>query len=175
MTSLTIDDVMEVTSAGGKASLSFTVVGDPPVQERAKMAHKGPYVAHMYDPSKGEKRAFATKAREAMAAMGVPTVVTTGRYYFKDYTEVALEAVFFLPRPLNHYTGKGERKRVRDDAVDYPQRKDVDNLLKFVMDALQGILYSNDNCLTKVTIIKRFPCAGEAVGMALCFSGTSTE
>ena len=38
----------------------------------------------------------------------------------------------------------------------YPSTKDVDNMIKFVMDALHGIVYANDNIVVGINATKKF-------------------
>jgi Holliday junction resolvase RusA-like endonuclease len=173
MTSLSIEDVLIINEGQEKTTLSFFVVGDPPVQERTKMNYKGRFKAHMYDPSSSEKLAFGRAVVGALGDMGevLGTTRTGNYYYFQDSTSIALDAKFVLSRPLSHFKGNGLSQRLRDDVVDYPERKDIDNLLKFLMDSVQFILYKDDNAVTKVTMEKQFACPGEPVGMQVSFSG----
>ena len=175
MTSIVVEDVL-ISHGHGESTVSFSIVGDPPVQERAKMRYRGLFHPYIYDPSSGEKAAFGRNMAESMSAMGevIGAAGTgNGNYYFQERTSVKLITTMLLPRPLNQFVvAKGaNKKRVRDDAIGYPERKDVDNMLKFVMDALEGYFYKNDSCITKATIEKRFVADGEAVGMDLSFSG----
>jgi Holliday junction resolvase RusA-like endonuclease len=38
----------------------------------------------------------------------------------------------------------------------YPSSKDIDNMIKFIMDALHGITYANDICVVRLTATKAF-------------------
>ena len=56
----TLENFMEVNSTSGR-SISFTITGDPPTQERTKMAFsRAPPTSHMrphmYDPSSSKKQ-----------------------------------------------------------------------------------------------------------------------
>jgi Holliday junction resolvase RusA-like endonuclease len=43
-----------------------------------------------------------------------------------------------------------------DDVIEPTKRPDLDNLLKIVMDALEGRVYKNDSQVTRVTLIKGY-------------------
>jgi Holliday junction resolvase RusA-like endonuclease len=39
----------------------------------------------------------------------------------------------------------------------YPDKKDTNNMLKYFMDALTGVVYANDNCIVNVRASKAYP------------------
>ena len=116
---LSVEDVLEAISPEGRATLSFTVVGDPPVQARPKMAYRGCTFPIMYDPSSDDKLEFARTVRDELVQMQVATATSI---YFKKSTSVALDAVFLLPRPQNHYIGTGNNKHLRPNVITYTEK-----------------------------------------------------
>jgi hypothetical protein len=64
---------------------------------------------------------------------------------------------------------------LRPTAQAFPRKKDVDNMLKFVMDALQGVFYTNNMTITTVTVTKTFPQIVDAGGWMYVQLGTSNE
>ena len=54
--------------------------------------------------------------------------------------------------PLHQNAGN-----LRADAGGFPENSDVDNLAKFVLDALQGILYPDDRRIVVLFAIKTYP------------------
>lgn len=59
--------------------------------------------------------------------------------------DISLNVTFYMPRPKKHYrTGKYARLLKKDSPFWHSTKPDIDNLVKFVMDALQGILWSDD-------------------------------
>ena len=95
--------------------------------------------------------------------------------YFTSNEPIALEVVFVLPRRRMDLAKRGGRTVVTQTAHTFPRIKDVDNLLKFVMDALQSVLYANDDTITKVVVSKTYSENADALGWTeVCF-GTSSE
>jgi len=69
---------------------------------------------------------------------------------------IRLVCTFHFPRPKKHYgTGRNAavvKERYRN--LWHSGRPDIDNLVKFVTDALNGIFYRDDAQITKVTAVK---------------------
>jgi Holliday junction resolvase RusA-like endonuclease len=110
-------------------TLHLTVSGPPSVQERARIRYQ-PFAGkpRVYDPSRKGKIAFRDAVKASIQDLDFVDVPV-----FKAGQTLRLNVVFGLTR----------------------QGKDVDNLLKFVMDALQGVLYRNDAIVWKSNIEKR--------------------
>jgi hypothetical protein len=156
-----VEDLMVISGGApeaGRRTLSFTVMGEPPVQKRHKIAWKGligGWVSRrkpiIYDPSASLKKQYAEQVREAMVAMGL-----TPPFFAAGYNDdgLIMELHFFLGRPASHYNVLGNR--VKAAAPKYPKGKDVDNMEKFVADALHGVVYNNDNIIRKSTTEKGY-------------------
>lgn len=67
-----------------------------------------------------------------------------------------LEVSFHVKRNESDYRIKRGKKVLRDSHQLYPRRKDTDNMLKFVMDALHGVVYTDDKCVVSVSATKLF-------------------
>ena len=93
------------------ASLSWSVSGRPVPQQRARFATR---TGHVYDPSSQQKQAFLKASIEACPLPDEP---------FQGPLKIVLK-----------FTYKHVKKRKRH----HTSRPDVDNLVKFVLDALQG-------------------------------------
>ena len=65
-----------------------------------------------------------------------------------------MEVDFFEPRPHSHFSPNGTLKRKRNP--EYPKNKNTDNLEKFAMDALQGVVYSKDNMVRNTVSSKNY-------------------
>ena len=62
----------------------------------------------------------------------------------------------YVNRPkLDYQLSKGV-KTMKSTWHLYPNTKDLDNMIKFYMDAMQGVAYLNDNVVTKLTCSKDF-------------------
>ncbi len=70
----------------------------------------------------------------------------------------SLKVKFVLARPKKDF----ENNKLKANATSFPRGKDVDNLLKFVLDALEQTLYMNDTNIVHVECEKCF-CASDSV------------
>jgi len=172
MNNLVVEDLMEVQSDLGR-SLSFTITGDPPTQERHRLAFMrappmGRMGYHIYDPSSRRKRIYATMVRNAMVNYGLTVP------YFASNEPITLGAIFVIPRRRQDLVQQGGSTVLTQSAHAFPRKKDIDNLLKFVMDALQGVFYYNDVTITRVVVTKMFAVNPNARGWTeLQFSSSS--
>ena len=111
--------------------------GRPQVQRRHLRSPRG----HTYDPSAGAKREFARRVEEMMGNAGVgPAPV------FQPGIRLMAKLIFKIPRPNSHFVGgqRGGAIRAEFRCPFSPSLGDVDNYVKFVLDALNGVLYHND-------------------------------
>ena len=71
---------------------------------------------------------------------------------------LSVEVVFHWPRPRSHMARGGSSVLGRIDSQFekcFPKKKDdVDNLAKFILDAMTGPVYSDDSQVAKLTVIK---------------------
>jgi len=85
-----------------------------------------------YDPSSKDKEDFLLQAKEY--APKLPTL-----------RNIDLELTFCYKRPRSHYRSKNKKLILKEDAGFYKSsRSDLDNLVKFVADSLQGVFYKDD-------------------------------
>lgn len=124
-------DVIVETRAG---ELRFTVPGDP----KPLMRHRTTRTGLSYDPA-GNREAKAVVrvvAHQAMQAAGLALLDEP----------LGIEVVCHLWRPKS-----APRRRV------YPTTKpDGDNLLKLVLDALNGVVWRDDACVCDMRVVKRY-------------------
>ena len=131
--------------------LNFTVTGKPPVQQRARVnfrrkpnnkgiVHKS--VPFFYDPSKNIKQQWTKALSDALHQKNIVTPV----FGSNPLTDEAISLeIFFI------YLVQKWNKKKSSVVHLWPNTKDLDNMLKFVMDVLQGIIYINDNSVCLVT------------------------
>lgn len=74
-----------------------------------------------------------------------------------------LTGLFVFARPQSHYRTKA--RVLRDDAPVLP-REDLDNLVK-VVDALQGLAFTDDRLCARLSARKRWAGDGEPAGAVL--------
>lgn len=101
------------------------------VSEFPPTAQKRPRVtrSHTYDPSKKDKVDFLKSVMTQL-----PKAPLT--------SPLLLRIDFNFKRPKSHFTSKGELTRFAPR--EYTKKPDIDNLIKFVLDALNGHLYVDD-------------------------------
>jgi Holliday junction resolvase RusA-like endonuclease len=148
-----------VVEDGSNLSLSFVVAGAPQVQQRPKMSpKKGKRVPTYYDPSSLKKKDWKKDLKKALVNYGVSSFP-----FFKEKNThnmqsngLHLEVVFYIRRRQLDYRSKMGTKILKDEYQKYPGTKDIDNMLKFVMDAYHDVLFDNDNCVVQVSASKKF-------------------
>lgn len=71
-------------------------------------------------------------------------------------SEQSLEVnvVFYLPIPKS--VNKKQRAEMLDGKIKHTKKPDIDNLIKSVLDALNGIAYSDDSKIIRVAAEKRY-------------------
>lgn len=121
---------------------SFTVAGRPQAWQRPSRNKAG----HVYNPNAIAQQRFAESCKEQMTRR------------FSDSAAIAIEADFYFKRPLTHFKRNVYGDLVRK--VDAPNRcmlkVDVDNLGKFVLDALTGVAYKDDQQVVRLVLTKRY-------------------
>jgi len=64
---------------------------------------------------------------------------------------------FFCKRPKNHYKTGKKSNELKETAPKYnTNNKDLDNMVKFVLDALNDKLYSDDCLIVEINCIKSY-------------------
>lgn len=117
--------------------IEFQVLGDPKALKRHRMGR-----GFNYDPSAGDKATFAQIAQ--VKAPAVPFNVA-----------LFVQITFYFARPKSHY-GTGKNSGILKPNVGnyHTSKPDVDNLIKFVLDALNGIFWKDDGCISHVISAK---------------------
>ena len=129
-------------------TITFSVVGEPVPKARARAFIRGGAIGH-YTPDKTRAYEAAVQAA-ARAAMG-KTPPLTGA--------VRLSLWFFLPIPAS-YSEKRKAELLKGTAAmgsaSHTKRPDLDNLIKSVSDALNGVVFGDDCQIVQVEAIKRY-------------------
>lgn len=118
------------------AEITFHVGGNPMALKRHRMTKTG----HTYDPSATDKADFLAKTMSMKPAEPLTK-------------PIFLIVEFCFSRPKNHFTKKGLRPtapRFRES------RPDLDNLIKFVTDAMNGVFYRDDAQIVKIAASKLY-------------------
>jgi Holliday junction resolvase RusA-like endonuclease len=110
----------------------FEVNGKPAPKQRAAFGRNG----NRYNPSKLEEQQFA-EVVVSLCRRNVHSVPI-----FSSGVLLAVQITFYFP--------------LKKDCASLCNEADIDNLCKFVFDALNGILYADDRQIVEVTAAKRF-------------------
>ncbi len=117
--------------------VKFQVPGLPVALKRPRMTRRG----IVYDPSKKEKYIFSTKCLEHK-----PIKPWKG--------PIAIDIEFYFKRPVSHIRKDGKLRKNAPQQHTY--KPDIDNLAKFVLDALGGLFFDDDRQITKMTTTKSY-------------------
>lgn len=119
--------------------IKFTVLGEPKALKRHRIG-KG----FSFDPSKGDKQDFLWMSKEnaPYAPLDQPLKVTL---------------LFYFQRPKSHFgTGKNKDILKENAPNNHTSRPDIDNLVKFVLDALNTIYWRDDSVISSLVVNKLY-------------------
>ena len=119
----------------------LVIDGKPVAQKRHRYTFKKGF-ARNYDPSFTDKKKFKAKVLEFKPNKMIKS-------------SIVLCMTFHMPRPKSHYrTGKYSHLLKDNAPKTHIVKPDIDNLAKFVMDALQGILWDDDSYINALEVKK---------------------
>tara|TARA_Y100000310_G_scaffold63799_1_gene59237 strand:- start:675 stop:1091 length:417 start_codon:yes stop_codon:yes gene_type:complete len=124
--------------------ISFTIPGKPKALKRHRVAKNG----RMYDPSSTDK-----KQTWLQIAKHRPKLPLAG--------DIDLKLIFYMPRPKSHYrTGKYSHllKEKCKDIVYHSFTPDLDNLIKYIADTIQGKqgMICDDSQICWIQAVKKY-------------------
>jgi Holliday junction resolvase RusA-like endonuclease len=115
--------------------LELTIPGKPIAKKRPRFFRRGNFVGTYNDQQTEEGR------WQLMAQSQIKETVPTG-------TPIALVCMFYMPIP------KSTPKKNR--TTDHTKKPDLDNLVKYVKDCLNGVLWHDDSQVSHLTATKRY-------------------
>ena len=121
-------------------TLYFRVDGTPISKARARVLRSG----RSYTPAR-------TKAAEDKIAIFAKQAMM-GKWVTTD-KPVNLILTFVMPRPKNHYRSNGKVKP-QFAGLTHIIRPDLDNMVKLVKDALNGIAWKDDSQIVSLNAVK---------------------
>jgi Holliday junction resolvase RusA-like endonuclease len=123
--------------------IEMTVQYEPTSLKRHRHRLKG----GTYDPSKKEKDAFLSMV---LNTLDQDTFV-------KMTKPIKCTLHFYSKRPKNHYKSGKKSEELKENAPKYnTNNKDLDNMVKFVLDALNYTLYEDDRQIIEIHCIKSY-------------------
>jgi len=124
---------------------TIKVKGKPKPQQR----HRHTKAGFTYDPSSQYKKDFIAQAMAQAPKLPLKGIIS-------------LRAIFKMPYVKKHYrTGKFAGQLKPNPPIEYIIKPDIDNLIKFVLDAGNKILWHDDSQVYKVEMEKIYceePC-----------------
>ena len=143
--------------------LKVKVRGKPIALERHRWTTTGTRKQpHTYNPVKKEQESFRSALYAAMES--------TGKKFEDGITAWDVSCGFFFPRPKHHFTFEG---KLRPDCPKWHVIKpDLDNLVKFVVDAIEDPRgFSDDKAVAQVKAWKRYTHGAEEGCVLVKLSG----
>lgn len=121
----------------------FTVFGNPTAQKRHRSVRMGGFL-RQFDPSGADKADFLS-----MCLKNKPVApIVSG---------INLTLKFYFQRPKSHFRSGKQSHLLKPEIPNFhTSRPDVDNLTKFVMDALNGIYWKDDSQIHSITVEKKY-------------------
>ena len=115
-------------------NIRFTVYGEPEALKRHQMfRHKGKLIS--VNPSAKKEDDFLALAHQNRPEKPIDSAVS-------------LTVDFFFPRPKSHYkTGKNSNVLKENAPKMHTKRPDIDNLIKFIADSLNGVFWTDDSII----------------------------
>lgn len=137
--------------------LLFFIRGNPVPMPRPRVVHGslrtgrnhffGRAGVRFYNPAAGHIRDF----QQAMTRMLDTLQVDQSPFVFNRSVPLKIRVVFHIPRPGYHFTSNTGTIAPHYQGTSIPRRQgDLDNYAKFVLDAMNGIVYGDD---TQVMIL----------------------
>lgn len=168
---------------GNRKSIKFTIRGNPRVLIRHRTAR-----GFMYNPSRAMQDLFRDCLLELLPRKFHPTIIDEKSVNGDDDDDdddikpivlfpqddfLKMSITFRMKRPKSHFVGNkpgpGRLKPSAPGKLYKSSRSDVDNLAKFVMDSLNGLVYADDRQVVHLNAIKVLDCEGG------CMGGTDVE
>lgn len=122
--------------------INLSIPGVPNSQKRHRHLRVGNFT-RTYDPSSTDKEDFLYKAIYEFKP-AIPVI-----------SPISIKMKFYMPRPKGHYgTGKNEGVLKKNAPFRHTSMPDLDNLEKFVLDALNKIYWKDDRQIYSIVAKK---------------------
>jgi hypothetical protein len=142
----------EAISDSSNVLLRFTVRGNPLPLRRHRTSR-----GFVYNPSAPAQASFRQIVQSVVFPDHDPDDNNALLPIFCEEYTLAMTIVFRTKRPMHHFIGsKPAAGRLKESAPSQtaPTRSDVDNLAKFVLDSLNGLLYHDDRQISSLHVTK---------------------
>lgn len=122
--------------------IKFTILGEPVAQGRPKFSTRGGST-RAYDPKKSSD--YKDYVKLAASKYAPDELITE---------PLRLEVTFYRPTPKSF--SKKKAAEAEEGRLLPVTKPDIDNYLKGVKDALNGVIWRDDSCVTDVVMRKRY-------------------
>ena len=130
--------------------VQFVIYGHPLPKERARAFQANGHI-HFYNKSRNHELRFQDATKEVMGGL----LHGKSTYFRSKFLEVSL--LFSFRRPDYHFVGGNRASGILDnDVIAFPSHTDVDNLCKFVLDSLNGVMYNDDSRVVGLLVGKEW-------------------
>lgn len=119
--------------------IEFTVAGEPQGKQRPRFAKRGQYIS-VRTPEKTkdyEENIWAAFWEQC------------GNVTFPEGSQLELRVLAFFKIPKS--TSKRKQAAMLSGEIRPTKKPDIDNILKAVADALNGVCYKDDSCIVKMS------------------------
>jgi len=155
-------------------SIQFVVRGRPKPLQRHRRA-----VSHFYNPSAEAQSSF----REVVDSFITGVKKHHSKTLFGEKDFLCMHLNFRLRRPRHHFIGSKppsptsntNRLKKTSPKIFPGDRTDIDNLAKFVMDSLIGIVYEDDKQIVSLSCNKIYDFEGSCEGATEVWVGIMKE
>jgi len=121
--------------------IKFEVRGQPQALKRHRSTVRGGII-RQYDPSAAAKRSFLLYVINHAPKTPIAAAIS-------------IKATFCMTRPKSHFRTGKYSSILKDNApTRHTGRPDLDNLIKFVSDALNGVFYKDDSQIDSIAAVK---------------------
>jgi Holliday junction resolvase RusA-like endonuclease len=120
------------------------VKGKPIAKKRPRFARRGKFVT-TYNDQETEEGKFLLEAKSQVKIM------------FDSSEAITIHCRFAMPRPKNHFgTGKNAETLKKNVPYLHTKKPDLDNLIKFVLDCLNGVAWKDDSQIWSIEAYKYY-------------------
>ena len=116
-------------------SNEITIHGKPIALKRTRISGN-----HVYDSQKSEKLLMYLEVKKQWQALKLPMYMEP----------VHLDVIFIFPLPESYSTARKQMLKNSPTGI----TSDIDNLLKLLLDSIQGLCFSNDNLVASINAKK---------------------
>lgn len=122
--------------------ISLCIIGKPIAKKRPRFARRGKFVT-TYNDQETEEGRFILDLREELKQTGCPFPIPAS-------VPIWITLTFHMPIP------KSMSKKARLSNVQHTVKPDLDNLIKFVKDCCNGIVWHDDSQVVGIKAVKEY-------------------